>query len=62
MFLHKALHIPPLFRKKIGALHPKPYSKHPIFTTFSVFLKLSEFVICVIYVINQLKNIFTQDT
>ena len=52
----------PPFRKRIGAPHRTSFSKDPLFTTFSVFLKLREFVICVIYLINQLKNTFTQDT
>ena len=30
------------FGKKIGALHRKRFSKHPLFTTFSIFLKVSE--------------------
>ena len=32
----------PPFRKKIGTLHHKSFSKHPLFTTFSLFLKVSE--------------------
>ena len=28
------IHDPPSFRKKIGALHSKRFSKHPVFTTF----------------------------
>ena len=32
----------PLFRKQIGALHRSSFSKHPLFTTFSLFLKMSE--------------------
>ena len=62
MFLHKKLYVLLSFRKRIGAPHRKSFSKDPLFTTFSVFLRLSEFVICVIYLINQLKNSFTQDT
>ena len=34
------------FGKKIGALHRKRFSKHPLFTTFSIFLKVSE--VCII--------------
>ena len=30
------------FEKKIGALHRKSFSKHPLFTTFSLFLKMSD--------------------
>ena len=30
------------FGKKIGALHRKDFSKHPLFTTFSLFLKANE--------------------
>ena len=30
------------FEKKIGALHRKRFSKHPLFTTFSLFLKMSD--------------------
>ena len=50
------------FEKELGLPIEKSFSKDPLFTTFSVFLRLSEFVICVIYLINQLKNIFAQDT
>ena len=45
IFLHKKIYIPPPFRKKIGALHRNQISKHTLFTTFSSFLKVSEFVI-----------------
>ena len=54
--------VPPSFRKGIGAPHRKSFSKDALFATFSLFLRLSELVICVIYLINQLKNIFAQDT
>ena len=33
---------PPSFRKKLGVLHRKPFSKHPLFSTFSLILTLSE--------------------
>ena len=42
IFLHETLYIPPSFRKTIGALHRKSFSKHPLFTTFSLLLKVSE--------------------
>ena len=42
IFLHKRLYIPPSFRKKIGAPHHTSFSKHPLFTTFSLFLKVIE--------------------
>ena len=62
IFLHKTLYIPPSFQKNIGALHRKSFSKHPLFTTFSSFLKVSEFQVNANFLKNQLKNIFTQDT
>ena len=34
--------IPPSFRKKICALHPTSFSNHPLVTTLSLFLKMSE--------------------
>ena len=51
-------------KKKKGALHRKRFSKHPLFTTFSLFLT-ERFVIFQIntdFLINQLQNIFTLDT
>ena len=42
MFLHKGIYSPPSFRKKIGVLHCKKFSKHPLFITFSQFLKVGE--------------------
>ena len=30
------------FEKKIGALHRKRFTEHPLFTTFSLFLKVSD--------------------
>ena len=42
IILHKRLYIPPLFREKPGVLYRKRFLKHPLFTTFSLFLKVSE--------------------
>ena len=45
ILLHKKLFILPSFqkkKKKIGALHPKTFSKHTLFTTFSLFLTVNE--------------------
>ena len=33
---------PSFISEKIGALHRRGFSKHPLFTTFSLFLKVSE--------------------
>ena len=45
ILLHKKLFIIPSLKKKkkkIGALHPKTFSKHTLFTTFSLFLTVNE--------------------
>ena len=44
IFLHKKMY-PSIISEKIGALHRNRFSKHTLFTTFSPFLKVSEFVI-----------------
>ena len=41
-FLHKRLYIPRLLRKEICALHNKRFSKQAVFTTFSLFLIVSD--------------------
>ena len=42
IFLHKKLYISTSFRKRIGALNRKRFLRHPLFTAFSLFLKVSE--------------------
>ena len=42
LLLHKRLYIPLSFWEKIGALHRKRFTEHPLFTTFSLFLKVSD--------------------
>ena len=42
IFLHKRLYIPPSFRKKNCALQRKRFSKHLLFATFYLFLKVGE--------------------
>ena len=52
---------PSFIFKKIGALHRKHFSKHPLFTTFSLFLTVNEFAIFQInadFLINQLEKYF----
>ena len=34
--------MPPSLRKKVGNLHSKRSPKHPLFTTFSLFLTVNE--------------------
>ena len=41
-FTQDTLHPSFILGKKIGVLHCKSFSKHPLFTTFSLFLKVSE--------------------
>ena len=53
------------FERKLALFIAKPFRKHPLFTTFSLFLTVRN--VCNIQIntdffINQLKNIFTQDT
>ena len=42
IILSKRLYKPLSFRTKVGARHRKHFSKHPLFTTFSLVLKISE--------------------
>ena len=42
IFLHKRLYIPTSFLKIICALHRQCFLKHPFFSTFSVFITVSE--------------------
>ena len=42
IFLHKWLYIPLLLWEKIGTVHRKRFTEHPLFTTFSLFLKVSD--------------------
>ena len=48
--------------KKNGALHRKGFSKHPLFTTFSLFLtvRFAIFQTNTGFIVNQLKPVFTQ--
>ena len=48
--LHKRPYMSPSLQKNIGTLNLKGFSKHPLFTTFSIFLLVS--VRCVISQIN----------
>ena len=41
-YCHRRDYIHPSFRKNIGALHRKHFSKHPLFTTFSIFSTVGE--------------------
>ena len=67
MFLHKTLYIPPSFRKKNWHSLSQFFLKQPRFTTFSLFLKVSE-VLCQTsskcWLPNKSadKNILTRDT
>ena len=42
MFLQKRLYIFPSFLKKVPTLHRKYFPKDSLFTTFPLFLKVSE--------------------
>ena len=60
IFINKRLYVPPSFKEN-GALRQKRFSKHPLFTKFSLFLTVSEVVIFQIntgFLINQLKKLF----
>ena len=53
------------FKRKLALFIAKPFRKHPLFTTFSLFLTVRN--VCNIQIntnffINYLENIFTQDT
>ena len=41
-YFYKRFYIPLSFRNKVGALNRKSFSKHPFFTTFSLFLTVNE--------------------
>ena len=42
IFLQKWLYFPNLSQKKFSSLHPKSFSKHPLFTTFPLFFTVTE--------------------
>ena len=63
MCLQKRFYIRSSFRKRIGSLHHKRFSKHPLFSTFSLFLTMNMVrnISNTDFIINQLKNVFTQE-